>query len=168
MKKDEERGSPKRGREEAPTSRDAGNASSSSRGLVPSSPNNSSSTKEIGTSGEMEEAYRSLKMQDLAPHRKNNQSHIQHHLPDSHNKNMTVSYQFKRPDPQSDSESDRSSRPPQWVNKISDLFSDTVSIKQLKGSIRFKGQEEVFEKEHLKDVKLDMLEKFGRSVTLHV
>jgi hypothetical protein len=116
----------------------------------------------------MEEAYRSLKMQDLAPHRKNNQSLIQHHLPDSHNKNMTVSYQFKRPEPQSDSESDRSSRPQQWVNKISDLFSDTVSIKQLKGSIRFKGQEEVFEKEHLKDVKLDMLEKFGRSVTLHV
>lgn len=84
-------------------------------------------------------------MQDLAPHRsKNNQSLIHHHLPDPHGKNMTVSYQFKRAEPQSDSESDGSSRPPQWVNKISDLFSDTVSIKQLKGSIRFKGQEEVF------------------------
>lgn len=28
-----------------------------------------------------------------------------------------------------------------WINKISDLFSDTVSIKQLKGSIRLKGKE---------------------------
>jgi hypothetical protein len=80
-------------------------------------------------------------MQDLAPHRKNNQSLIHHHLPDPHSKNMTVSYQFKRPEPHSDSESDSSNTPPQqWVNKISDLFSDTVSIKQLKGSIRFKGQ----------------------------
>ena len=106
----------------------------------------------------MEEAYRSLKMQDSVPHRKYNQSLIHHHLPDSHHKNMTVSYQFKRPDPHSDSESGHSSpHPPQGVNKISDLFSDTVSSKQLKGSIRFKGQEEVFEKEHLKDVKLDML-----------
>jgi hypothetical protein len=50
-KKLEETGSPKRGREEAPTRRDAGNASSSSHGVIPSSPNNSSSTKEIGTSG---------------------------------------------------------------------------------------------------------------------
>lgn len=84
---------------------DTGNASSSSQGLVASSPNNSSSTKEIGTS-EMEEAYRSLKMQDLAPHRRNNHSLIQHHIPDSHSKNMTISYQFRRPDPPSDSESE--------------------------------------------------------------
>lgn len=85
--------------------------------------------------------YRSMKMNDLAPHRKNNQSLISGNFHDSHNKNMTISYQFKRGDAQSDSESEEHLKVPkqqQWVNKISDLFSDTMSIKQLKGSIKFK------------------------------
>jgi hypothetical protein len=48
---------------------------------------------------------------------------------------------------------------------LSGLFSDDGSIKQLKSSIKFKTEEEkLFEKEYLKDVKLDMLEQFGRKV----
>jgi len=52
-----------------------------------------------------------------------------------------------------------------WPKKLSGLFSDDGSIKQLKSSIKFKTEEEkLFEKEYLKDVKLDMLEQFGRKV----
>lgn len=52
-----------------------------------------------------------------------------------------------------------------WNKKISGLFSDDASIKHLKGSVKFKtADEERFEKEYLKDVKLEMLEKFGRPV----
>lgn len=52
-----------------------------------------------------------------------------------------------------------------WTKKISGLFSDDASIKHLKGSVKFKtAEEEIFEKEYLKDVKLEMLEKFGRPV----
>lgn len=42
-----------------------------------------------------------------------------------------------------------------WTKKISGLFSDDASIKHLKGSVKFKtADEERFEKEYLKDVKL--------------
>lgn len=44
-----------------------------------------------------------MKMKDLAPHRKNNQSLINYNFHDTNNKNMTASYQFKRGDAQSDS-----------------------------------------------------------------
>lgn len=118
--------------------------------------------------------YKSMKMKDLAPHRKNNQSSINNYnLNDQRDKNMSASYQMMRIDGRSDSQSSESNKhkqlqQPNWINKISDLFSDTKSIKQLKGSIRMKTfDDEYFEKDHLKDIKLDMLDKFGRSVTLH-
>ena len=56
--------------------------------------------------------------------------------------NMTTSHQFvqnKRSESE-DEMSPKKTREDIWVNKISDLFSDTVSIKQLKESIRLKGK----------------------------
>jgi hypothetical protein len=78
-------------------------------------------------------------------------------------KNMAVSYQFQSNDDHS-SDSERSlkkaprKKEAKWSNKISGLFSDSLSIKHLKESIRIKTKEEEhFEKEYLKDVKLDLL-----------
>ena len=84
-------------------------------------------------------------------------------------KNMAASYQFESKDCSS-SGSERSlqkgaKKETKWSNKISGLFSDNMSIKHLKESIKIKTREEEhFEKEYLKDVKLDLLEKFGRKV----
>lgn len=76
-----------------------------------SSPNNSSSTKEIQQSGELKANYTKLKMKDLGGDKlKNNQSVINtynmSHVQDpKKDKNMAVSYQFqnKEADDSSDS-----------------------------------------------------------------
>lgn len=142
-----------------------------------SSPNNSSSTKEIQQSGELSPYYNKLKLNDLGDRPKNNQSVIPSTIPaglspePKKDKNMTASYQFESKDCSS-SDSQRSlkkgpakKKEAKWSNKISGLFSDNKSIKHLKGSIKIKTKEEEhFEKEYLKDVKLDLLEKFGRKV----
>jgi len=45
-----------------------------------------------------------------------------------------------------------------WNTKLSGLFSDNASIKNLKGSVKFRtAEDEIYEKEYLKDVKLDLL-----------
>ena len=83
---------------------------------------------------------------------------------------MTISYEFKnRNDERSKSNSSGvvqdDNRSNNWNKKISGLFSDDASIKQLKESVKFKtAEEERFEKEYLKDVKLELLEKFGKPV----
>ena len=54
---------------------------------------------------------------------------------------MTVSHQFnhiKRSE--SDDMSPAKTKEEIWVNRIEDLFSDTKSIKQLKGSIKLRNQ----------------------------
>ena len=78
---------------------------------------------------------------------------------------MTVSHQFhNRYDHQLGQKNDGKGQN-NWINTINGLFDDTRSIKQLKESVKFKGRDdEVYEKEHLKNVKLDLLEKFGRKV----
>jgi hypothetical protein len=118
-----------------------------------SSPNNSSSTKEIQQSGELKANYTKLKMKDLGGDKpKNNQSVINTysmvHVNDpKKDKNMAVSYQFQNnEDDSSDSERSLKRAPhkkeTKWSNKISGLFSDSVSIKHLKESIRIKTKEE--------------------------
>jgi hypothetical protein len=115
-----------------------------------SSPNNSSSTKEIQQSGELKANYTKLKMKDLGGDKpKNNQSVINPynmpHLQDpKKDKNMAVSYQFQSKEEDNSSDSERSlKRAPRkkeakWSNNISGLFSDSASIKHLKESIRIK------------------------------
>ena len=51
-----------------------------------------------------------------------------------------------------------------WNKKISGLFSEVASIKMLKESSHFGDQSELFEKDHLKDVKLDKLDKLGKEL----
>jgi len=88
--------------------------------------------------------YTILKMKDLGGDNKlkNNQSttNIQSmtHMQDpKKDKNMAVSYQFQK-DKDDSPDSDRSlkrvtnKKETKWTNKISGLFSDTVSIKHLK------------------------------------
>jgi hypothetical protein len=76
------------------------------------------------------------------------------------NKNMTISYEFKNRNENQSKSSASSNKQQQengnnWAKKISGLFSDDASIKHLKGSVKFKtAEEERFEKEYLKDVKL--------------
>lgn len=81
-------------------------------------------------------------MKDLAPHRNNKSLINSYSLAKEKDKNMTVSHQFKGDKLQSDSGSEEHKHPQQWVNKISDLFSDNVSIKHLKGSMKFKSNED--------------------------
>jgi len=87
-----------------------------------------------------------LKIKDLGNRRvKNNKSLINNepHIKTA-KPNMTISHQFPQ-NRRSDSEDEVSPCKPRegaWVNRVSDLFSDTVSIKQLKGSIRLKGNED--------------------------
>ena len=85
-----------------------------------------------------------MKRKDLANGRfKNNKSLINNQpLSMVSKQNMTTSHQFvqnKRSESE-DEMSPKKTREDIWVNKISDLFSDTVSIKQLKESIRLKGK----------------------------
>ena len=85
-----------------------------------------------------------MKRKDLANGRfKNNKSLINNQpLSMVSKQNMTTSHQFAQ-NKRSESEDEMSpkkTREDIWVNKISDLFSDTVSIKQLKESIRLKGK----------------------------
>ena len=146
------------------------------------SPNNSSSTHEVrGSSEEAKgshgQEYHSLKVNDLnADKHRNNQSSyygMGHLKPEAPAKNMATSYEFTNFNQAESSGSDKDVRPrgggsnhkSSWNNKLSGLFSDNASIKQLKASVKIKTKEEErFEKEYLKDVKLDMLEKFGRQV----
>lgn len=106
-------------------------------------------------------------MKDLGREKpsKNNQSVINCNHSDKKDKNMAVSYQFESKD-SSDSEHSLNRpnhHPNKWENKISGLFSDNLSVKHLKESIKIKSKEEDhFQKEYLKDVKLDLLEKLGR------
>jgi hypothetical protein len=89
-------------------------------------------------------------MKDLGGDKpKNNQSvintyNVPHVQDPKKDKNMAVSYQFqnKEEDDSSDSEHSLERAPrkkeTKWSNKISGLFSDSVSIKHLKESIRIK------------------------------
>jgi hypothetical protein len=78
---------------------------------------------------------------------------------------MAVSYSFNPKNDKNDENSSDASEQNEnkmhnnnWTKKISGLFSDDASIKHLKGSVKFKtADEEHFEKEYLKDVKLEML-----------
>jgi hypothetical protein len=70
---------------------------------------------------------------------------------------MTISYEFKNRN-EVQSRSSGTSDQNNWAKKISGLFSDDASIKHLKESVKFKtAEDERFEKEYLKDVKLDLL-----------
>jgi hypothetical protein len=73
-------------------------------------------------------------------------------------KNMAVSYNFQNKNDDNSSESEKNDigvANNNWTKKISGLFSDDASIKHLKGSVKFKtAEDEIFEKEYLKDVKL--------------
>ena len=119
-----------------------------------------------------EDKYLSLKMNDLGCKLRNNQSSyygMGNSKPEEkRDKNMAVSYNFhnKNDENSSDaSERNDNKRSNNWTKKISGLFSDDASIKHLKGSVNFKtAEDKLFEKEYLKDVKLEMLEKFGRPV----
>lgn len=88
-------------------------------------------------------------MKDLGGDKpKNNQSvintyNVAHTQDPKKDKNMAVSYQFQnKEEDNSDSEGSLERAPrkkeTKWCNKISGLFSDSVSIKHLKESIRIK------------------------------
>jgi len=70
---------------------------------------------------------------------------------------LTVSHQFHNRQPHNLGKKDETKD--QWISTITGLFDDSRTIKLLKESVRLKGKdEEVFEKEYLKNVKLDLLE----------
>lgn len=141
------------------------------------SPNNSSSTKQLQNSYEMlneSPNLAKLKQIDLAANIKarNNHSVINNHIKEvkihadeeRNKKNLAVSHQFHNRGEHSYEHSynfqKNKERHPhnQWTSTITGLFDEALSIKQLKGSIKMKAKEEqFFEKQHLKDVKLDLL-----------
>lgn len=75
-----------------------------------SSPNNSSSTKEIQQSGELKSDYSKLKIKDLGRDKpgKNNHSVINPYQANKKDKNMAVSYQFESKDGDRSSDSEHS------------------------------------------------------------
>lgn len=141
------------------------------------SPHNSSSTKELHTSGEMPvnelPSYSKLKEIDLVSGKQrnnhsviNNMSHTQADNSQAR-KNLALSHQFHdrmQSTHEPPGHLDRKDHNNGWNSIITDLFNDTRSIKVLKESIKMRVRdEEVFEKEHLKDVKLELLGKLGRN-----
>lgn len=52
----------------------------------------------------------------------------------------------------------------QWKKNIEGLFSDVASIKVLKQSGHFGEELELFEKDYLKNVKLEKLDKLGKQL----
>ena len=122
------------------------------------SPYNSSSTHEVrGSSEELKgshgQEYHSLMVNDLnADKGRNNQSSyygMGHLKPEAPSKNMATSYEFTNFN-HAENNSDNEGRPrgagsnhkSSWNNKLSGLFSDNASIKQLKASVKIKTKEE--------------------------
>ena len=114
-------------------------------------------------------SYAKLKEKDLRdrtrnPYRNNysviNNPYKKEHRPENEEeeerKHLTVSHQF-------DNYKLGKNKNQEWTSTITGLFDDTKSIKVLKQSIKCKGREdEPYEKEHLKSIKLDLLDKLGR------
>ncbi len=145
------------------------------------SPYNSSSTKELQNSREMKHSdlpnYAKLKANDLMVKERNNHSVINAYKmegggaeEEEGKRSLAVSHQFHDRGHHLEVPSwDRRGQVNhnnQWTSTITGLFSDTRSIKLLKASIKMKAtHDEVFEKEYLKDVKLDLLDKLGRTAS---